>query len=96
MLTSGVMLIHDNAHPHTAARTQTLLNVNWMLSDHPLYSSHFAPNDYHLFTYLNNWLRLQHFNNNGLMKDVKTWLTSQVADLFDTDTKTLQVPQFRR
>jgi hypothetical protein len=50
MLTHGVMLLHDNAHPHTAARTQTLLDVNWVLSDHPLYSSHLDPNDYHLFT----------------------------------------------
>jgi hypothetical protein len=45
---------------------------------------------YHLFTYPKNWLRSQHFNNNeDLMQGVKTWLSSQVADFFDTDIQEL-------
>jgi hypothetical protein len=41
--------------------------------------------DYHLFTYLKNWLGSQHFNNNGeLLEGVKTWLSSQAADVYDT------------
>jgi hypothetical protein len=36
MLTSGLVLLHDNAHPHTAARTQALLeHFNWEWFDHP-------------------------------------------------------------
>jgi hypothetical protein len=67
MLTSGVVLHNDNAFPHTAARTGTLLeHSNWELFDHPPYSPD-------LFTYLKNWLGSQDFNNNEeIMVDVKT------------------------
>jgi transposase len=58
MLTFGVLFLHDNAPPHTAARTRALLeHFNWELFDHPPYSPDLAPSDYHLFTYLKNWLR---------------------------------------
>jgi hypothetical protein len=54
------------------------------LFDHPPYSPDLAPSDYHLFTYLKNWLRSQLFNNNEeFMEGVKTWLSSQAVDLFD-------------
>jgi hypothetical protein len=57
MLTSSVLLFHDNARPHTAASTQALLeHFNWELFDHPPYCPHLAPSNYHLFTYLKNWL----------------------------------------
>jgi histone-lysine N-methyltransferase SETMAR len=75
MLTSGVVLLHDNARPHTAARTRALLeHFNWEFFDHPPYSSDLAPSDYNLFTrtYLKNWLRSQRFDNNELMEGVKT------------------------
>jgi transposase len=67
MLTSGVVILHDNVHPHTAARTRALLeHFNWELFDHPPYSPDLAPSDYHLFTrtYLKNWLGSQRFSNN--------------------------------
>jgi transposase len=39
MLTYGVVLLHDNSRPHTAARTSALLeHFNWELFDHPPYS----------------------------------------------------------
>jgi histone-lysine N-methyltransferase SETMAR len=39
MLTFGVVLHHDNARPHTAARSGALLeHFNWELFDHPPYS----------------------------------------------------------
>jgi histone-lysine N-methyltransferase SETMAR len=57
ILTSGVVFLHDNAHPHTIVRTRALLNnFNWELFDRPPYSLDLAPSDYHLFTYLKNWL----------------------------------------
>jgi diphthamide synthase subunit DPH2 len=36
MLTSSVVLLHDNVYPHIAARTQALLleHFNWELFDH--------------------------------------------------------------
>jgi transposase len=63
MLTYSAVLLHDNVHLHTAAQTLALLeHFNWELFDHPPYSPHFTPIDYHLnkiyhlFTYLKNWL----------------------------------------
>jgi hypothetical protein len=51
MLIYGVMLLHDNAHPHTTARTRALQeHFDWELFDHPPYSPDLAPSDYHLFT----------------------------------------------
>jgi hypothetical protein len=72
MLTSGVVLLHDNACPHTAARAQ-LEHVNWELFDHPAYRPDLAPSYCHLFTYMKNWLGSQCFSNNEeLMEGVKT------------------------
>jgi transposase len=86
MLTPGLVLLHDNARPHTAARTRALLErFIWELFDHPPYFPDFAPSDYNLFTFLKKWLGSQHFNNNEMMEGVKTWLSSQAADFFDAD-----------
>jgi transposase len=61
MLTYGVVLLHDNARPHTAASTRALLeHFNWELFDHPPYSPDLVPSYYHL----KNWVRSQRFNNN--------------------------------
>jgi transposase len=77
------IVLHDNARPHTAARTRALLeHFNWELFDHPPYSPDLAPSDYHLFTYVKSWLRSQRFNNiDESMEGVKTWLISQAAKL---------------
>jgi transposase len=76
MLTYSVLvvLLHDNARPHTAAHIRTLLeHFNWELSDHPPYSPDLAPIDYHLFTYLKKCFGSQSFNNNEMMMEgVKT------------------------
>jgi hypothetical protein len=59
------------------------------LFDHPPYSPDLTPNDYHLVSYLKNWLRSQRFINEDLMEGVRTWLSSQVADFFDTGIQKL-------
>jgi hypothetical protein len=64
------------------------------LSDHLSYSPDIVLSDYHLLTYLKNWLGSRHFNNNEeLMEGVKTWLSSLVADFFDTGIQKL-FPQY--
>jgi histone-lysine N-methyltransferase SETMAR len=51
MLTKGVVLLHDNARPHTAARTNALIKrFIWEIFDHPTNSPDLAPSDYHLFS----------------------------------------------
>ncbi|GFT07704.1 histone-lysine N-methyltransferase SETMAR [Trichonephila clavipes] len=36
MLTASIMILHDNAHPHTAQRTAVLMEFGWELFYHPL------------------------------------------------------------
>jgi transposase len=76
MLICGVVLLHNNARPHTAARTRALLEYfNWEFFDHSPYSPDLAPSDYHLFTCLKNWLGSQRFSNNEeLTEGVKTYV----------------------
>jgi histone-lysine N-methyltransferase SETMAR len=71
-----------------------LEHFNWELFDHPHYSPNLAPSDYGLFTYLKNWLRLQCFSSNEeLVEGVKTWLSSQAANVFDTGIQKL-IPRY--
>ncbi|GBO03117.1 Mariner Mos1 transposase [Araneus ventricosus] len=61
-LSSGVVLLHDNARPHTALRTgEFLLKFKWDVFQHPSYSLDLAPSDFHLFTAMKKWLGGQHF-----------------------------------
>jgi histone-lysine N-methyltransferase SETMAR len=85
MLTKGVILLHDNAHPHTAARTNALIKrFNWEIFDHPSYSLDLAPSDYHLFSKMKVWLANQHFHcNEELMDGDKNWLHNLAAPFFD-------------
>jgi histone-lysine N-methyltransferase SETMAR len=65
------------------------------LFDHPPYSPDLTPSDYHLFTYLKNWLGSQRFSNNEeLMEGVKTFLSSQATDFFDTGIQKL-IPRYK-
>jgi hypothetical protein len=51
MLTKGVILLHDKVRPHTAARTDALMNLlNWEIFDHSPYSPDLPTGGYHLFT----------------------------------------------
>ncbi|GBL88681.1 hypothetical protein AVEN_195665-1 [Araneus ventricosus] len=51
ILTSGVVLIHDNARPHICVLIQQLMEqFKWEASDHLAYSPDLAASDF--FTYL--------------------------------------------
>ncbi|GBM44127.1 hypothetical protein AVEN_93768-1 [Araneus ventricosus] len=64
VLTSGVVLIHDSALPHSAVVTQQLLSqFKWDVSDHPACSPDFSTTDFHLFLELKNWLGGQSSKN---------------------------------
>jgi hypothetical protein len=57
MLTKGVVLLHDNAQPHTAARTNALIKLfNREIFDHTSYSADLALSNYDLFTKMKVWL----------------------------------------
>jgi hypothetical protein len=91
MLTKFVVLLHDNARPHTAACTNVLMKLfNWEIFDHPLYSTDLAPRDYHLFTKMKVWLGTQRFHpNKELMDGVNNWLHNLAALFFDEELQKL-------
>ena len=97
MLSSGIVLLHDNARPHTAARTAQLLQqFRWEVFDHPPYSPDLAPSDYHLFMHLKQWLASQSFEDDDRLKTgVTTWFKSLAADFFDTGIRKL-VPRYQK
>ncbi|GBN45803.1 hypothetical protein AVEN_77494-1 [Araneus ventricosus] len=84
--TSGVILIHDNVHPHSAVVTQQLLEqFKWDVSDHPAYSP-----DFHLFHELKNWLGGQSVQKNKkVQSNVKAHLTSLAETLFEDGIRNL-------
>jgi histone-lysine N-methyltransferase SETMAR len=53
----GVEILHDNAHPHTAATTEDLIvTFGCKQFDHPPYSPDLAPSDFHVFLHLNTFV----------------------------------------
>ncbi|GFW45136.1 histone-lysine N-methyltransferase SETMAR [Trichonephila clavipes] len=85
LLTSGVLLLHDNARPHSAINTQNLIrSFRWEQIDHPPYSPDLAPSDFHLFRYLKEFLGGKRFDTADEVKEeVQDWLSSQAADVYD-------------
>ena len=84
MLSSGVVLIHDNARPHCANVTKDFLKkFNGEVFDHPPYNPDLAPSDFHQFRELKAWLGGQRFVANDEPQDaVKTYLSSLAANFF--------------
>ena len=80
-LSRGIVLIHDNARPHTARQTQTLLHeeFHWDTFDHPPYSPDLAPSDFHLFLKMKEHLAGKHADDEDLQHAVVDCLNSQAA-----------------
>lgn len=87
----GVILLHDNARPHTAQLTQeTIHKMGWEILHHPPYSPDLAPSDFHLFGPLKEALRGKKFGNNEDVKNfVGKWLKQQDKDFFAAGIKKL-------
>jgi len=55
-----VLLLHDNAQPHTAHATVNLLERwDWEILEHRPYSPDLAPSDFHLFPNMKKHLRVK-------------------------------------
>ncbi|GBN07049.1 Histone-lysine N-methyltransferase SETMAR [Araneus ventricosus] len=85
ILSSGLVLNHDNACPHSAVVTQQFLEqFKWDVPDHPAYSPDLATNDFHLFPELKNWLGGHSFQNyEELRSNRKDHLTSLAETFFE-------------
>jgi len=69
-----ILLLHDNACPHTAAHTlETLKQLKWEAMEHPAYSPDLVPSDFHIFGWLKEVLRGTRFScDDDDDDDVKT------------------------
>ncbi|PNF23181.1 hypothetical protein B7P43_G02737 [Cryptotermes secundus] len=91
LLSKGVVLLHDNARPHTAAHTaETLQKLKFDVMAHPPYSPDLAPSDYHLFGPLKEALRGRRFTSDQEVKEaVHVWLATQPKTFFSEGIRKL-------
>jgi hypothetical protein len=67
-LSQGVLL-HHNAHPHTAHLTiNTIQKLNWQVLEHPALNPDPTPSNFHLFGRLKNAVRGRQFVEDDEMK----------------------------
>ena len=103
-LSCGIVLIHDNARPHTARQTQTLLHdeFHWDTFDRLPYSPDLASSDFYLFLKMKKHLADKRYTDyEDLQHAVVDWLNSQAAVWFEEGMNKLvftvrQVPQCPR
>jgi histone-lysine N-methyltransferase SETMAR len=73
MLSRGIMMLHDNVRPHTAAAMQDLIaTFGWEQFDHPPYSPDLAPSDFHMFLHLKTFLGGRRFHSDNKVKEAIT------------------------
>jgi histone-lysine N-methyltransferase SETMAR len=79
LLSSGVLLQHDNARPHTARATaKKIMNLRLECIPHPAYSPDLAPSDYHVFGPLKEAVGGKKFSTDDEIKEaMHRWLRSQ-------------------
>ncbi|GBM26680.1 Mariner Mos1 transposase [Araneus ventricosus] len=84
LLSSGLVLLHDNRNRSSAVRTgEVLRKFKWDVFQHPPYSPDMAPSDFNLFTAMKKWLGGQHFADDEELKNAVThWLKSQAAAFY--------------
>jgi transposase len=94
MLIWGVVMLHDNACPHTAAAKQDIATYGWKQFDHPPYGPDLAPSDFHVFLHLKTYLGGRRFHDdNEVTEAVNTWFASQAASFYDAGIQAL-VPRY--
>ena len=96
LLTSGVVMMHDNTRPYMAQCTVQLLRpFKRELSDHPLHCMDLVPTDFQLFLHLKTFLALHNFTDSEELKSVvEHWLNTQMAIFYDDGIQKL-VPCYK-
>lgn len=89
----SVLLLHDNARPHTAALTKDkLTKMHWTTIEHAPYSPDLSPCDYHLFGPLKEALGGQQFQNNEEVKQfVCNWLRTRPTSFYNKGIQKLPI-----
>ena len=72
MLWDGIILLHDNARPHTANLVRDKLQrFGWETRQHPPYSPNLSPWDFHIFGYLKKDIRGRRFHSE---EELQEWV----------------------
>jgi len=84
LLSTGVLLQHENARPHAAHSTvATIQDLSFECLPHPPYSPDLAPSDFHVFGPLKEAMGGKSFRSNKeVQQAVHEWLHSQPKDFF--------------
>ncbi|PNF18404.1 hypothetical protein B7P43_G11015 [Cryptotermes secundus] len=84
LLSKCVMLLHDNARPHTAAHiAETLRKLKFDVMAHPPYSPDLAPSGCHLLGPLKEALKDRRFTSDQEVKEAAhAWLAAQPKTFF--------------
>ena len=79
-----MLLLHDNARPHTAHVTMNLLERwGWEILEHLPYSPDLAHLDFHLFPNMKKHLHAKRLKSHDDVKhEVQTWLRGQDPTLY--------------
>jgi len=84
LLTKEVLLLHHNAHPHSANQTTaTLRSFKWEVLQHPPYSPELAPSDFHMFGPLKHHLSGERFpDDDAVERAVRAWFRQQPKEFY--------------
>ena len=84
LLSTGVLLQHDNARPHTARSTvATIQDLSFECLPHPPYSPDLAPSDFHVFGPLKEAMGGKSFRSDEeVQQAVHEWLNYQPKYFF--------------
>ena len=81
-LNNEVLLQHDNARPHVAKMTKSVIEeLGWEILPHPPYSPDLAPTNFHLFRSLSNHLSGHIFESDAA-------ISAFIDEFFDKKPKT--------
>jgi hypothetical protein len=91
MFSRGVVMLHDNACPHTLPPHSRSHRDIWLGTiDHPPYSPDLAPSNFHVFLHLKTFLGGRWFHDNSEAKEaVNTWFASQAASFYNAGIQKL-------
>ena len=86
MLSDGIILWHDNIHPHTANLVRDKLQIfGWETLQHPPYSPEFSPCDFHIFSNLKKDISGHRFHLDEEVQEwVKLWIHQRPIYFYKT------------